>query len=379
MPVSCPDILVVGGGVIGLSTALRLADDGVSVTVVDRQQVGREASWAGAGILPPGLNQVLPEGETGESRERFLRCLSNSIWPDMSARLLEQTGIDNGYRQCGAIEVIDSEHAWVAQLPSWESEGITAELLKDRPAIRHHVPGLDETFANAVWLPEYCQVRNPRHLKALRTACQLSGVEILENVPDLLLRAGGSVVTAVTGSRTFSSERLCISAGAWTGQLLRQLNVDLPVQPVRGQMIQLKPARLSFRCVIQQSRRYLVPRPDGLILVGSTEEQVGFEKQTTNGGIRGLLDFAESLVPELATAELVRQWAGLRPGSPDGLPFLGRVDCFENLYVGAGHFRSGLQMSPGTAQLLAHALITPDNNAVPVIRSSREPSPPESL
>ena len=379
MPVSCPDVLVIGGGVIGLSTALRLADEGVSVTVVDRQQVGREASWAGAGILPPGRNQIPTLGDTAESRERFLRCLSNSIWPELSTQLFEQTGIDNGYHQCGAIEVADSANAWVDQLPGWESEGITFELLTKRPEIRRHVPGLDGTFANAVWLPEFCQVRNPRHLKALRMACQLSGVEILEYIPDLLLRASGSIVTASTGSRTFSSDRLCISAGAWTGPLLRQLNIDLPIRPVRGQMIQLKPAKLSFRCVIQQGRRYLVPRPDGLILIGSTEEQAGFEKQTTNGGVRGLLDFAASLVPELTTAALVRQWAGLRPGSPEGLPFLGRIDCFDNLFVGAGHFRSGLQMSPGTAQLLAEALTAPGNNTAPIIQPSQQLNPPSPL
>ena len=370
MPVSLPDVLVVGGGVIGLSTALRLADEGVSVTVVDRQPAGREASWAGAGILPPGRNPTQTAGETAESRECFLRCVSNSLWPELSARLLDQTGIDNGYRKCGAVEVPDLEDLSGSRLRNWESEGISAELLNDPQAIQHHVPGMTGSFSSAVWLPEFCQVRNPRHLRALRTVCQRLGVEILENVPDLSLRAKASVVVATTSSRSFESERLCIAAGAWSGQLLRQLHVNLPVRPVRGQMIQLRPEQLTFRCVIQQGRRYIVPRPDGLILAGSTEENVGFEKQTTNDGIRGLLGFAAALVPELGQAELVRQWAGLRPGSPDGLPFLGRIDCFRNLYVAAGHFRSGLQMSPASAQLLADALTAPDGGALKVVLPS---------
>jgi len=363
MPVSHPDVLLVGGGVVGLSTALRLADNGVAVTLVDRQQVGREASWAGACMLPPGHdlppehNATILGDNTPAARERYLRCLSNTIWPELSARLLEQTGIDNGYRNCGAVEVVDSPSAFESRVADWQAEGIKVEPLRDRSAIEKQIPGLHENFAHAVWLPEFCQARNPRHLKALRAACQLSGVEILEDVADLSLQANGSVVTASTCSQTFQAERICVTAGSWTRQILRPLNVELPVQPVRGQIVQLSLPRLPFRCVIEQGSRYLVPRPDGLILVGSTQEHVGFEKQTTNEGISSLLDFAKSIVPELAQADVVRQWAGLRPGSPEGLPFLGRIDTFDNLYVGAGHFRSGLQMSPGTAQLLAETLM----------------------
>jgi len=357
MPVSHPDVLLVGGGVIGLSTALRLSDNGVAVTVVDRQQVGREASWAGAGMLPPGHNATIPTDDAPAARERYLRCLSNTIWPELSARLLEQTGIDNGYRNCGAIEVVDSLGGFESRVVEWETEDIQVERLRDRSAIEKYVPGLDEKFQEAVWLPEFCQARNPRHLKALRAACQLSGVEILEDVADLSLQTNGGTVTASTSLRTFQANRICVTAGSWTQQILQPLKVELPVLPVRGQIVQLSLAHLPFRCVIEQGPRYLVPRPDGLILVGATQEYVGFEKQTTNEGISGLLDFAKSLVPELAQAEVVRQWAGLRPGSPEGLPFLGRIDAFDNLYVGAGHFRSGLQMSPGSAQLLAETLM----------------------
>jgi glycine oxidase len=361
---SHPDILIVGGGVIGLSTALRLAESGVSVSVVDRQQVGREASWAGAGMLPPGLNTTMPTADDPASQERFLRCLSNTIWPELSARLLEQTGIDNGYRNCGGIEVATAESDLGANVADWQAEGISVELLDNRCDVERRVAGLHEDIQIAAWLPEFCQVRNPRHLKALRAACQLSGVEILENVPDLSLQARGQDVTARASSRSFHAQRICICAGSWTGQLLRKLGIHLPVEPLRGQMVQLSLRQLPFRCVIQQGRRYVVPRPDGLILVGSTEESVGYEKQKTNEGIRGLLGFATSIVPELAQADVVRQWAGLRPGSPTGLPYLGRIPDFKNLYVGAGHFRSGLQMSPGTAKILADDLVKPESATI---------------
>ncbi len=357
MSASYPDVLLVGGGVIGLSTALRLADNGVVVTVLDRQQVGCEASWAGAGMLPPGHDTTPPTDDSPESRERYLRCLSNTIWPELSARLLEQTGIDNGFRKCGAIEVVDSPDAFECRRDEWKTEGIQSERLQDRSAIEKLVPGLHEQFTDAVWLPDFCQARNPRHLKALRAACQLSGVEILENVADLSLKENGSAITASTSSREFHAGRICITAGSWTRQILQPLQVDLQIQPIRGQIVQLDSTPLPFRCVIEQGSRYLVPRPDGLILVGSTQEDVGFQKHTTSQGVGELLEFAQSLVPALAHADVIRQWAGLRPGSPDGLPFIGRIDAFDNLYVGAGHFRSGLQMSPGSAQLLAENLM----------------------
>lgn len=364
MPVSHPDILIIGGGVIGLSTALHLADEGVSVTLIDRQQVGREASWAGAGMLPPGQSDLSPASDA-VGRERYLRHLSNTIWPDFSQRLLDQTGIDNGYRNSGALELVDSDEAFDQRVADWQSEGITTDALNDRTDIERHAPGLDARFSRAVWLPEFCQVRNPRHLKALEAACRLSGVEIVENLPNIFLDRRHSTVTVTTRARSFQADRICLTAGSWTGQLLQSIDVELSVRPIRGQVAQLKLPQLPFRCVIEQGRRYLVPRPDGLILVGSTEEHVGFEKQTTIEGIRGLLEFATSIVPELANAELVRQWAGLRPGSPEGLPYLGLLEGFDNLYVGAGHFRSGLQMSPASALLLTQTLM--DANQQPAI------------
>jgi len=178
----------------------------------------------------------------------------------------------------------------------------------------------------------------------------------VEHVPDVYLRRDEDRATAVAANHTFPADRICVTAGAWTRALLQPLGIRLPVRPVRGQIAQLRLPQLPFRCLIEQGNRYLVPRDDGLILLGSTEEEVGFEKRTTSSGIQGLLEFASSLVPELGTAEVVRQWAGLRPGSPAGVPFLGRIDGFENLFVGAGHFRSGLQMSPGTAVILSEML-----------------------
>lgn len=347
-----PDILIVGGGAVGLTTAWSLAGQGVSVTVVDRQQVGREASWAGAGMLPPGN---LQHASTAEAR---LRSYSHQLWETLAEELKARTGIDNGYRRCGSVEICppDQGKAFASQQSAWRAEGINVEQL-DRAGLEHHVPSLAKSFSSGVFLSEFGQVRNPRHLKALAAACRQMGVDIIEDQEQLSLTRHGRQVRAATPDRQFGCDRICVCAGSWTPKVLQPLAISLPVKPVRGQMAQLRVAQLPFSCVIEQGRRYIVPRADGLILVGSTEEHVGFEKRNTSECVAGLLKFAESLVPELGTAEMVRCWAGLRPGSPDELPFLGAVPQVDNLFVGAGHFRSGLQMSPGTGAVLADLLL----------------------
>ncbi|MCP4175444.1 MAG: glycine oxidase ThiO [Fuerstiella sp.] len=344
------DILIIGGGVVGLTTAFRLAGQGVSVTVVDRQRVGSEASWAGAGMLPPG-NSV-----TAATPDARLRSWSYDMWDTFSAELRELSGIDNGYRKCGAVEVGTDDATVESQIKQWQTEGLDCDTL-DRGMLERYVPGLHPQFQRGAFLPEFAQVRNPRHLKALTAACQSLGVEILECVDCLSICAKGSAVEVTSPSRHFGADRVCLTAGSWTGQLMKSLGVGLPVSPVRGQIAQLRVNQLPFSCVIEQGRRYMVPRADGLILVGSTEEHAGFEKRNTSEGISGLLAFAQSIVPELRSAEVVRCWAGLRPGSPDELPFLGPVPGYDNVFVGAGHYRSGLQMSPATATVLADLML----------------------
>lgn len=349
---SHPDILIVGGGVIGLTTALNLALQRVSVTVVDRQSIGCEASWAGAGMLPPGKSA---NACTAEAR---LRAYSHDLWGELSEQLRHRTGIDNGFRRCGAIEVAGGDLSdFQRQVDEWIAEGIDVEKL-DRHQLERHIPDLHSHIDSGIYLREFGQVRNPRHIKALAAACQNLGVDILENCEQLQLTdAGQGRVVATTGDRTLPANRICVCAGAWTAQLLKPLDVHIPVKPIRGQMAQLRVSPMLFSRVIEQGRRYIVPRNDGLVLVGSTMEDAGFQKKTTADGISGLLTFAESMVPELGKAEVVRCWSGLRPGSPDELPFIGPAPEYTNLFVGAGHFRSGLQMSPATGAVLADLLL----------------------
>jgi glycine oxidase len=361
------DVLLIGGGVIGLSTAWQLSKRGARVTVVERQTTGREASWAGAGILPPG---VLARAVTAESR---LRALSHSLWPDWSHELRRCTGIDNGFDICGSLHVELTRDAGSAsgQLAAWRAEGVTAIEL-DRSGLEHCVAGLNEGITRGVLLPGAAQVRNPRHLQALRAACLQHGVEIVEHAKGLRLETSGPrVVAALVSGRRLTLDRVAVTAGAWSAQILEQLGVVIPVHPVRGQIVQLRLPARPFRCLIEDGRRYVVPRQDGLVLAGSTEERVGFVRQTTAEGVSGLLEFATNLVPALADAEIVTSWAGLRPATPDELPVIDRIGDYDNAFVAAGHFRSGLQMSPGTAVVLTDLMLG-DPPAIPVDGLSRD-------
>lgn len=344
------DVLIVGAGVTGLTTAFELAREGLRVLVCDRQTIGQEASWAGAGMLPPG---ALPTAHSPETR---LRSFSNSLWPQLAKTLQQLTGRDIGYRVSGSLLLMPDLNSAESAAGQWHAEGVLAEPVSG-PGLRTLCPSLNPSQQHALWLPEQAQVRNPWHLQALKIACQQLHVDFLENSTGPQLEITSSTVTAVTiNGLHLQPRRVCITAGAWTANILEQLGVQLPVFPVRGQMLLLKTTSPVLKCMLELGKRYLVPRTDGLILAGSTEELTGFQKANTPDGVANLLEFSSNLIPQLRQQELVRCWSGLRPGSADELPFLGQVPGFINLFVAAGHFRSGLQMSPGTARIMADIL-----------------------
>jgi glycine oxidase len=348
------DVVIVGGGVIGLTTAFELAEQGASVRVLEQGACGREASWAGAGILPPGNPQF---AQTPEAR---LRAHSHVLWPELSEKLVSQTGIDNGYRNCGGLSIdLDASSDRVEEeIAFWTSERVDVERLTIDEA-RNLEPALSPEIATAFRLPALSQVRNPRHLKALLAACVARRVELVEgaHVVGFDLQNGRvKSATTLTGD-SYSADRFCVTGGAWTQSLLRPYGVESHIEPVRGQIVLLSISAGFLKHVVEDGRRYLVPRPDGRVLVGSTEEHVGFNRRTTASSIAALIRFAVQRVPPLADATVERTWAGLRPGSLDELPCIGGVPGVENLFVAAGHFRSGLQMSPFTAVLLRQLVL----------------------
>jgi glycine oxidase len=344
------EVVILGGGVIGMTTAYFLARDGVRVRVLDRGQVGREASWAGAGILPPS------DCTTASDPCDRLRALSVRLFPDLSSELRERTGIDNGYARCGGLAFLNESDDVAAH--EWCGEGTATEVL-DSVTARRLEPELAPGLGRALRLPGMAQLRNPWHLRALQQAClRTERVRIDEGVEAReCVRKGPRLQAVRTDKGLVEADTFLIAAGAWADALLGSLGVASGITPVRGQIALLNPGRVLFRHVLIWGSQYLVSRQDGRVLAGSTEEHAGFVKQTTAVGIAGLLDLAVRLVPALARADVERCWAGLRPGSRDGLPFIGRVPGLSNAYVAAGHFRSGIQLSPGTAQLLKEMIL----------------------
>lgn len=348
--------MILGGGVIGLTTAYLLARGGVPSIVLDQNELGKEASWAGAGILP------YSDPDLAATPLERLRSLSVAQFPSFSSELRERTGIDNGYCRSGGLEFADPEAA-----PSdeeWHGRGARVDVL-DEAAARSMEPALNRGLGAARHLPEMAQIRNPRHMQALIAGCATfvgrDGWPLVDLRPGVgvvsLLRDKSRVEAVGTTHGVVEGEQFLVAAGAWTSQLLRPLGWTLPIEPVRGQIVLLNPGPPLLRRILLCGSRYLVPRAEGRVLVGSTEEHAGFQKQTTAEGVHGLLDLATRLVPDLARASVEKTWSGLRPGSRDGLPYLGRIGDFENLYVAAGHFRAGLQLSIGTGMVMSDLIM----------------------
>lgn len=355
---SVPDCLIVGGGVIGLSLGDELARHGATVRIIDRGPIGREASWAGAGILPPA------NLETAIDPLDRLRALSHQLHREWAVRLREETGIDNGYRMCGGLYLARSSgeaaslHAFAAMLREIEIEIerlSPSEVVELEPALREIAA---DQLQAAYSLPGEAQLRNPDHLRALKVACERRGVKIRSDCEAIGFDCShGRMIAVRTDVGLLHADRYCITSGAWAQRLLKQLGVTTGIMPIRGQMVMFKCDTPPFRRVLNEGPRYLVPRDDGRVLVGSTEEEAGFDKSTTDECVGELVSLARQLVPTLRDAPIENSWAGLRPGSFDGFPYIGQIPGLDNAYAAAGHYRSGLHMSPGTAVVLRQLIL----------------------
>ena len=344
------DFLIVGGGVIGMMTALQLADAGHSVALVERGQCGREASWAGGGIVSPLYPWRYSKAISA------LSSWSEGRYPELAGRLLEETGIDPEYRQKGLlylrVEDVDVALAWAREVAK-PLNRIDADTLYAKE------PNAAPGFEGALWMPTLGSIRNPRLGQALRARLlQMPRVSLHEQCEvSALIREGAAIRGVATSQGAIRAGQTVVCAGAWSRALLAGIGVELPVRPVRGQMILFKaPPGLVERVVLKDGR-YVIPRGDGRVLAGSTLEEVGFDKQTTREARESLHASALSIVPALAECPVEHHWAGLRPGSPDGVPMIGAVPTFEGLHVNAGHYRNGLVLAPAATRLLVDQLI----------------------
>ena len=352
------DCLIIGAGAVGLSLAYELAGHGICVTVIDRSACGTEASWAGAGIIPAAKSRA---GDSAYTQLSGLSCQLHAQW---AKDLQSDTGIDTGYRQCGEIffghQQISGDPL-SRDLQTLESLGVEIDHL-DQQVLKKLEPAISDECLAGADLPAYrtpasAQIRNPWLLRAIREACLQRGVKIVEQVEVLGFDLEQDrIVAAETTSGSFSAEQVCLTSGAWTKALAGKVGISLPMKPIRGQIVLLRLNEQIQQNIIHHGPHYLVPRPDGYVLAGTTLEDVGFEKQTTVKAVREILHFASSMFPQLATAQVERCWAGLRPASLDGHPFIGLLPGFSNGWVATGHFRWGLYLSPATAVVLSQLM-----------------------
>jgi glycine oxidase len=348
------EIVIVGGGVIGLSIAYALAREGIQPTVLDRRELGREASWAGAGLIPPAAERA------AECPAAALRSWSARLYPDWSATLQEETGIDTGYRRTGGVDVAWTDHedeALRAAAGHWRVEGIAYERLVPGDYARVE-PALNPELRAVYYLPDRAQVRNPWLLKALVAAVSRRGGRLKpwHSVEGYILR-GRRIAAVQTSAGEIPCGLVVMAAGAWSGHLLESIGVSTPTPPLKGQIVMLRSQRPLIARIVEYGKNYLVPRDDARILVGATEEDAGFDTQPTLLATRSLLNEARRLCPVLCAADVEATWAGLRPGSIDSKPYIGRAPAVDNLIIATGHKRAGLQLSPATAALVADLIL----------------------
>lgn len=326
------EVLVIGAGALGLATAEGLLRAGASVTVLERGAVGQEASWAGGGILSP-----LCPWDYAEEVTR-LALLGMARFEAFSAELATATGVDPEYRRCG-MRVLPPFDAKIAT--DWcAAHGMCCELDGD-----------------ALFLPDVAQVRNPRLLQALRARVVRLGGRIVEQCEvQAVATQDGRVRAVQTCQGEFEADGYVLTAGAWSKALLGDLAQHLEIKPIRGQMLLFKFAAPPLPHILLQRDLYFIPRKDGYLLIGSTLEDVGFDKSTTVAARESLLQRAIVLLPALRDMPVVQHWAGLRPGSPGNIPTIGRHPILSNLYLNSGHFRYGVTMAPASAEVLLNVI-----------------------
>jgi len=349
-------IAIIGGGIIGSLTALRLKEQGAKPIIIERGQLGAEASWAGAGILCPIQPWLYPDAFT------HLIDASLALYPSLQQQLLDDTGISIEWRRCGLLVPFFSEDgdgqreaalAWSHRF-GWQVEAQSpAAAAAAEPALSR------DGLTSALLWPGVAQLRNPRLLHAVHARLQQLAVTIREQceVSRLLEKEGRVTGVQLANGEGIEADAVLLASGSWSGAMAESFGFSLPVRPVKGQIVLLKDEPGRLRHIIKHQEAYFVPRADGRVLVGASMENVGFTAGNTVHEVHRLLQAVMRIVPGLNGAEVERQWMGFRPGSPDGLPFLGPVEAMPGLWVASGHYRNGVALAPVTAEVMSRWIL----------------------
>lgn len=370
------DVLVVGGGVIGLSIADVLAREGLRVRLLETEGLASGASGAAAGMLAP-----ISESQ-GDRGWLELGLASLLRFPELCARLIEETGIDPELEASGLLQRVTDEPdraaieargrglAEVSRALGGPAEGLLEWL--EEAEVLEQIPELSPGFMGGFYSPLECHLRPPLLAQGLAASARRQAVEVETGVRvGALRRDGGRVVGVESSAGRRAAGAVVVAAGPWAPELLEasgvvpQAAARICVEPVRGQILSLEPPLPAMRPILWSQGAYFVPKRDGSWIVGATEERVGFDRRVTVSGVAWLLARAQAVFPGLAQARFGRVWAGLRPVSGDALPLLGGIPGCEGLLLAVGHGRNGVLLSPITAGLIRDALLGGSDARIP--------------
>ncbi len=347
------DVVVAGGGLIGASIALELAEAGLKVSLYDAREPGREASWASAGMISPA-----PENP-GTIPFVPISLASVALYPEFIHNVEELSGMNIGYRKDGAIDAIfdgNVEEELSTVIALQHGVGLRAEALSGDQA-REMEPALSHEIEAAIFRPDEASLDNRAFTDAVLLAAERKGVQIfVGNGAKALWKEGGRCKGLALENGRVEAKYTIIAAGCFSARI-EGVAAYAPVLPAKGQMVALRCESAEIKRVLWMEHTYLVPRNDGRIIAGSTIERTGFDHHITAGGIKKILSEAIKLAPALEKARVEETWAGLRPDSPDHLPILGPTDV-EGLLIATGHFRSGILLAPITARLMREWICT---------------------
>ncbi|HLZ28152.1 MAG TPA: glycine oxidase ThiO [Chloroflexota bacterium] len=353
------DVVVVGGGVIGCSIAYFLTLAGARVTLLERSHLAAGASGVAAGMLAPQVEAPFADPFFE------LALLGRAEHAGLAERLLEEVGLDVEYRATGILRVArtEAERTDLQRQQRWQAarglatEWVDADDLGRREPLLSGVAG--RLLAGGLWLPDEAQVRGPRLVQALATAAVARGAKFLEGTWAVGLETIGSRVTGViTPSGVLRGETVVLAAGVWSKALARDAGLEVPVAPVKGQVLSLRALGKSPRQVIWSGECYLVPRPDGEIVLGATEEEGNYDARPTLAGLNRLTEAALDVVPAAGGFVVEGAWAGLRPAAPDRHPIVGWAPGISGLLIATAHYRNGVLLGPLTGRLVAEQIVS---------------------
>jgi glycine oxidase len=350
------DVVIIGSGIIGCAIAYYLQKSGVDVHVLDSGEIGAQASSAAAGLLAP-LGSLSGPGALAD-----LLLASWKLFPSLVPELEAASDLALEYEQTGSLRVVRSAKNMgnlSKRLQAWQPLGLEMHWLSGADA-RQRESHLATDVSAAIYAPEEGQIKAARVVQAFARAAERQGATLSRHSEILGLRRSGKKVTGVYTAQgdTLACNHLVITSGAWAADCGIWLDLPLPVNPQRGQILALRQPTSPLRHIIFGEAVYLAPKNDGTIIVGATKEEVGFDKHLTAGGIAWLLNTAIRLAPILDGCTIEHMWAGLRPKTPDNLPILGPAPDWENVTLAVGHGSVGIMLSAITGKSITELILT---------------------